>query len=104
MSPSPSPSQLFLEKTHMCAEGTQGVELLSADTFPDIPFLMTSRLIPSGSVQADHSVLPSAIPPKLHTTFLFMKLHLERTEVFYYQGKLQQWGALWKLKKRKLKC
>lgn len=78
----------------MCAEGTQGVELLSVDTFPDNPFLMTSRLIPSGSAQTDHSLLPSAVPPKLNTTFFFMKLHLERTEMFYYQGKLQQWGAL----------
>lgn len=53
MSPSLSPSQLFLEKTHMCAEEAQGVGHFSADTFPDIPFLMTSRLISSGSVQTD---------------------------------------------------
>lgn len=55
----------------MCAEGMQGAELLSVDTFPDTPLLMRSRLIRSGSVQTDHSLLPSAVPSKLNTAFFF---------------------------------
>lgn len=73
----------------MCREDA-GVELVSADTFPDVAFLMASRLIPSGSVQTDHSLLLSAVPPKLNTVFFFMKLHLEHTEMLYHQWKLQQ--------------
>lgn len=77
----------------MCAEGTQRVGLFSADTFPDIPFLMTSRLIPSGSVQTDITCcLLQVISSKINTTLFifFMKLHFDCTEIFYYQGQLKR--------------